>query len=380
MGTISKRTLSDGTLRYRAEIRINRKEYPVYKESKTFSTNKLAEKWLKKRELEIEANPNVLHSIKANTPLTLSNAIDLYLDEVGGVYTKSKVNTLKLIKRFPIGKKKLSHLCATDLSDHVALRNTYCPKVKVGPISPSTILQELLQIRTVITHASIMWDAEVNIQVFDKTTAQLRKTRKISASLSRDRLPTNDELKRLILFFYDKWTLKKYTRYPMHLICMLAITSCRRQAEITRLEFRDFEKEFNTWQVRDIKNPNGSKGNHKSFIVSDDCQKVIDLLMQPDVRKRFKSKTEGVYLVPLRSQTLATEFHHACNALGIENLRFHDLRHEGCTQLAEKGLTVPQIQQYSLHSSWQSLQRYVSLKKRKAPLTIDEMLHLINEM
>ena len=45
MGTISKRTLSDGTLRYRAEIRINRKEYPVYKESKTFSTNKLAEKY-----------------------------------------------------------------------------------------------------------------------------------------------------------------------------------------------------------------------------------------------------------------------------------------------------------------------------------------------
>ena len=49
MGTISKRTLSDGTLRYRAEIRINRKEYPVYKESKTFSTKKLAEKRLKKK-------------------------------------------------------------------------------------------------------------------------------------------------------------------------------------------------------------------------------------------------------------------------------------------------------------------------------------------
>lgn len=64
MGTISKRTLSDGTLRYRAKTRISRKEYPVYKESKTFSTNKLAEKWLKKRELEIEVNPNVLHSKK----------------------------------------------------------------------------------------------------------------------------------------------------------------------------------------------------------------------------------------------------------------------------------------------------------------------------
>ena len=32
MGTIVQRSLSDGTLRYRAEIRVNRKGLPVYKE------------------------------------------------------------------------------------------------------------------------------------------------------------------------------------------------------------------------------------------------------------------------------------------------------------------------------------------------------------
>ena len=32
MGSIFTRTLSDGTLRYRAEIRVNRKGLPVYKE------------------------------------------------------------------------------------------------------------------------------------------------------------------------------------------------------------------------------------------------------------------------------------------------------------------------------------------------------------
>ena len=59
MGIIAQRSLSDGTLRYRAEVRINRKDFPVYKESKTFSTKRMAEKWLKKREVEIEANPNI---------------------------------------------------------------------------------------------------------------------------------------------------------------------------------------------------------------------------------------------------------------------------------------------------------------------------------
>lgn len=43
MGTIVQRSLSDGTLRYRAERRINRKNFPAYKESKTFTTKRIAE-------------------------------------------------------------------------------------------------------------------------------------------------------------------------------------------------------------------------------------------------------------------------------------------------------------------------------------------------
>ena len=46
---------------------------------------------------------------------------------------------------------------------------------------------------------------------------------------------------------------------------------------------------------------------------------------------------------------------------GIDDLRFHDLRHEAATRLAEQGLTVPQIQQYTLHDDWNSLKRYVNL-------------------
>ena len=54
-------------------------------------------------------------------------------------------------------------LNSMDLSDHVALRKTYCPKVQVGPVVPSTILHELLQIRSVLTHASVMWETPVDL-------------------------------------------------------------------------------------------------------------------------------------------------------------------------------------------------------------------------
>jgi hypothetical protein len=37
MGYNTQRKLKDGTIRYRAEIRINKKGFPAFKESKTFS-------------------------------------------------------------------------------------------------------------------------------------------------------------------------------------------------------------------------------------------------------------------------------------------------------------------------------------------------------
>ncbi|MBO6152370.1 MAG: hypothetical protein J6O15_07215 [Acinetobacter sp.] len=51
-----------------------------------------------------------------------------------GIYSKTKVNALKLIKKFPIAKKSIMKLNSMDLSDHVALRKTYCPKAGVGSI------------------------------------------------------------------------------------------------------------------------------------------------------------------------------------------------------------------------------------------------------
>ena len=60
MGTIAQRKLKDGTIRYRAEIRINKKGFPAFKESQTFSTKRSANLWIGKREAEIDENPEIL--------------------------------------------------------------------------------------------------------------------------------------------------------------------------------------------------------------------------------------------------------------------------------------------------------------------------------
>ena len=379
MGTISQRKLADGTIRFRAEIRISRKGLANFKESKTFSSMRLAQKWLAMREEEIEENPDILLGRSDVTNITLANAIEKYLDEVGNEYGRTKTYCLRLIQKFPIAQYIITKIKPADISEHVALRKAGYAKLDLKPIATSTLQHELLHIRGVLSHAHAMWDVNVDLAGFDKATAQLRKTRQISSSGKRDRLPTTAELKKLTEYFYRKWQKPVYS-YPMHLIIWFAIFSCRRESEITEMLLVDYDEDNEVWKVRDLKNPNGSKGNHKEFNVLEPCRKMIELLQVKSTRKRMLNRGyDKDLLIPLSPKTIGGEFRNACKILGIEGLRFHDLRHEGCTRLAEQGFTIPQIQQVSLHDSWGSLERYVSVKKRKKTMELDEVLPLIGE-
>ena len=379
MGTITQRKSVSGVIRYRAEIRIKRSGLPEYKESKTFGTMRTASNWLNKREQEIADNPDILLGIN-NKSMTIADAIAKYKEEVGDEFGRTKNRSLDLIAKLPIARVHLEQINATHVSEHVALRKKGYSKLGLDPVLPSTILNELQNIKSILTHASVMWRINVNLNEFNNACLQLRKTRQIKKSDKRDRLLSNTELKNLLLHYFDKWNRGR-TAYPMHLIVLFAIFSCRRQAEITRIRLSDYDKEHQSWMVRDLKNPNGSKGNHKHFNVLSECQKIIELLMRDDTRARMlKMGGDSDLLVPLSAVAIASEFNQSCHILGMSDFRFHDLRHEGATRLAESGLTIPQIQQVTLHDTWSSLERYVSVKKRANILQLDDLLQIIGEM
>lgn len=52
----------------------------------------------------------------------------------------------------------------------------------------------------------------------------------------------------------------------------------------------------------------------------------------------------------------------ARKASGIKGLHFHDLRHEGVSRMAEKGLTIGELAEQSGHRTAQVLLRYVNAK------------------
>lgn len=362
MGSIRTKKSKDGTHRYYAEIRINKQGFPPYRESANFGTKKLAQAWIAKREQELKDNPKLLFGAKGiSDDLTVGDAIDRYIDELGIGFGRSKMHALRLLQKFPIAKLPLTVISPLDITDHANLRKTGVPELALDSISPSTLGSEFTYLFGVLDHAEIMWGVEIDMNALRRALKQLKKTRNVAPSKKRDRLPTADELIKLTAHFYHKWT---DGGMAMHLIMWFALLSGRRQAEITRLELADDLGEV--FVVRDVKNPKGSSGNHQKFTVLPETRQIIDLLKQ--------YTADETYLVAESHKMISKLFTESCHLLDIHDLHFHDLRHEACTRLAEQGMTIPQIQSVSLHRSWGSLQRYVSVHKRAITLSFDEVM------
>ncbi|HAV4559046.1 TPA: tyrosine-type recombinase/integrase [Acinetobacter baumannii] len=372
MGSVTKRTTSKGEIRYRALIQI-RKQDIDYSESKTFSKKSLAEAWLKKRELELELNPEIITGEEV-IELTFLDALISYEEYIGEM-TSSKKYKLKQFKDYEIIRKKLSKLKSEDFSSYALKRRNGDFSNGVSP-AKATVEQELYYFRVILLHAELILGQENNaVKELDKAMKGLRNARQIDRSETRERLPTNEELQLLTNYFYQLWLMPKSV-FPLHLIMWLAIYTTRRRGELFSLRLEDDDPEHGSWLVRDIKNPKGSKGNNKRFKVCPEARAIINMLLEPEVRKKMTRRNpENGLLLPTMADSTIRVFTDTCKILGIKDFRFHDLRHEGATRLAEKGLSIPQIQQYTLHDSWSSLERYVNLDhKRKKVLEFDEAM------
>lgn len=373
MGTITERVLSTGVKKYRAQVRVKRKDLPNFTESKTFSKRSLAEAWIKKREYELEANPELMNPVEESKGMTLAHALEKYLDEVTS-FGRSKRMGLRFLTHWPIGQVNISDLTRKDFSEHTKLRLNGFPEIGAEPIGTSTALQDLQYLKVVLKHADLVWGEKTNLFELEQAMEGLRKAKLITKSSKRDQLYTSDQLQQLTNYFYMRWNTGR-THIPMHLIMWLAIYSSRRESEISRLYLSEFNRKRNIWKVYDLKNPNGSAGNDKSFVVTELCLQVIEELLKPETRSRMlKLGGDPDLLVPINAKSYAARWREGIKMCGLNGLRFHDLRHEALTRYAEDGLTIPQLQQISLHESWESLRRYVNFHHRDGRLDFAEAM------
>jgi integrase len=136
---------------------------------------------------------------------------------------------------------------------------------------------------------------------------------------------------------------------PMQKIVVFALFSTRRQEEITRIVWKDHE--HGRVLVRDMKHPGDKLGNDTWCDLVPEAERVIKSM--PKV---------AAEIFPFTTDAISAAFTRACQMLGIEDLHFHDLRHEGISRLFEMGWNIPHVASVSGHRSWQSLKRYTHLR------------------
>nr|WP_282570501.1 tyrosine-type recombinase/integrase [Vibrio cyclitrophicus] len=63
--------------------------------------------------------------------------------------------------------------------------------------------------------------------------------------------------------------------------------------------------------------------------------------------KTFRNKGELIF--PYNSRSVSAGFQRVRNELGIEDLKYHDLRREGASRLFEKGYSIEEVAQVTGH-------------------------------
>lgn len=340
MGTIKERKRKDGSSAFLAEIVIKQGGKIVHREAKTLDRRQVAVRWLEKREAELKS-PGGLDRAKRPTG-TLGEAIGKYTSDITRI-GKTKTQVLRAVLEYDIAEKPLSELRPDDLV-------AFARELKAGGRQASTVLNYVSHIGGVISVARSAWGYDVDRNVVQDALAATKRLQLTAKSSKRERRPTLDELAALLAHF-QRIRARRPTSVPMDLITTFAIFSTRRQAEISRIRWEDYEKDAGRILVRNMKDPGDNEGVDTWVEIIPEAARVIEMMP--------KKRPE---IFPYSTDAVGAAFTRACKMLEIEDLRFHDLRHEGILRLFEIGRTIPQVASVSGHRSWQSLQRYSHLR------------------
>ena len=180
----------------------------------------------------------------------------------------------------------------------------------------------------------------------------LRKLGYNMKSRERDRRPSLDELEK-ILGYYEEMQGRRRSSINMLKVVGFAIFSTRRLDEITRIRWADVDEAGQRVMVRDMKNPGQKIGNDVWCYLPDEAWKILQTMPKA-----------GDDIFPYSPESISTSWAKACKFSEIDDLHFHDLRHDGVSRLFEMDWDIPRVASVSGHRDWNSLRRYTHLRGR----------------
>jgi integrase len=329
--------------RWRAQVR--RKGQHA---SRAFRLKSEAEAWAKEAEAKISRGKSAV-AVEADISTTFAFVVDLHmrdLAEVGKPLLRSKAYTLDKLKG-DLGAEKLAGLTRERII-------AYAKQRAMQGAGAATIGMDIGYLQTVLMHAAAVHGMDVPTEQVKLARVALRRLSLIAKGNERDRRPTPDELDRIISLHDDN----PRQTIPLGRIVKFAVATAMRQEEICTLLWPDVDFAGQLAIVRNRKDPRRKSGNHQKVPLLDVTgYDAIALL-----REQQALRIGGDRVFPYNARSLGAAFRRACQELNIDDLHFHDLRHEATSRLFEAGFDIPEVSLVTGHKDWKMLKRYLNLR------------------
>lgn len=345
MAQITKR----GDLQWRARVRV--KGYPD--QSRTFMYREDAEKWARATERELETAGFVDRREAEKT--TLRTVLERYAREITPRKKSAEIEAVKisvLLKDKALANLKMSAISSSAVAAWRDRRST--------DVGASTIIRELGILSAVLNHARREWGIHVENPI--------RYVKRPPAPRARDRRLSGDEESYLLKALADATRNSDGTfgsggsRNPwLAPLVQLAMETAMRRGELLAL----------SWEHVDLKRcvarlPVTKNGDARDVPLSTRAVAILKSLPRNIAGPVFPTTAEAVKLGFTRALRRAQiTYRDDCKEAGkrpapsfLQDLHFHDLRHEATSRLADKLPNLIELSAVTGHRDLRMLKRY----------------------
>ena len=309
---------------YQWQAQVRKKGHPL--QSNTFETRAAAETWA--RAIEVEMDQGVFVSRAEAESTTLHDLLDRYLEEVTPLKKGAdpETNRLRAMMRHPLASRFVAGIRGMDIA---RWRDERLRKVSTG-----TVKRDLVLLGHVFEVARKEWGIYIHNPV--------RDIRLPPSGRPRERRLLPGEETRLF-----EACRKARNAWLLPLV-RLALETAMRQSELLRLRWEHVDLAGRTAYLPDTKN-----GEPRTVPLSTTAVTVL---------RGLPRALHGDVFAGVTREAVKRSYMRAIRRAGIEDLRFHDLRHEAATRLFEKGLNIMEVASVTGHKDLRMLRRYTHLK------------------
>ncbi|STJ26339.1 Shufflon-specific DNA recombinase [Escherichia coli] len=267
--------------------------------------------------------------------MTISRALDKYLKTVS-IHKKGHLQEfyrVNVIKRHPIAERYMDDITTVDIANYRDQRLAQINPRTGRQITGNTVRLELALLSSLFNIARVEWGTcRMN---------PVELVRKPKISSGRDRRLTSGEERRLSRYFKEK-------NQALYVIFHLALETAMRQGEILSLRWEHVDLQHGVAHLPTTKN-----GAPRDVPLSRKARNYLQMLPTQLNGNIFSYTSSG----------FKSAWRTALQELKIENLHFHDLRHEAISRFFELGtLNVIEVAAISGHRSLNMLKRYTHLR------------------